>query len=90
MNLFDSAPRPDLSATRRVKEWTRELLTLGDDVTITVNEVRCADEDCPDVETIIGALFGPGRQRRWKVMAPVAAVTREQLAAIFAEFPPDR
>lgn len=90
MNLFGSAPKPDLAATRRVKDWTRELLALGDDVTLTVSELRCTEPGCPDVETVIGALFGHGGQRRWKVLAPVAAVTREQLAAVFAEFPPDR
>ncbi len=90
MNLFDAAPKPDLAATRRVKDWTRELLALGDDVTLTVNEIRCADADCPDVETVIGALFGPGRHDRWKVLAPAASITREQLAAVFAEFPPGR
>jgi len=42
------------------------------------------------VETVIGALFGPGRHDRWKVLAPAASITREQLAAVFAEFPPDR
>ena len=90
MNLFDATPKPDLAASRRVKEWTRELLALGDDVTVTVSELRCTEAGCPDVETVIGALFGPGRQRRWKVLAPIAAVTREQLGAVFAEFPPDR
>jgi hypothetical protein len=90
MNLFDPAPKPDLAAGRRVKEWTRELLALGDDVTLTVSELRCTEAGCPAVETVIGALFAPGRQRRWKVLAPIAAVTREQLAAVFAEFPPDR
>lgn len=89
MNLFDSAPKLDLAATRRVKDWTRELLALGEDVALTVKELRCTEPGCPDVETVIGALFGPGRQRRWKVPAPAASVTREQLVAVFAEFPPE-
>ncbi len=82
MNLFDSAPKLDLAATNRVKAWTRELLALGEDVALTVKELRCTEPGCPDVETVIGALFGPGRQRRWKVPAPAASVTREQLASV--------
>jgi hypothetical protein len=90
MNLFDTSPKSDAIAIRRLKDWTRELLVLGEEVTLTVSELRCTEPGCPDVETVIGALFGPGRQRRWKVIAPATAVTREQLAAAFAEFPPGR
>jgi hypothetical protein len=88
MNLFESAPKPDPAATRRLKDWTRELLALDEDVAVTVNELRCADEDCPDVETVIGALYGQGQQGLWTIDAPAAEVTREQLAAVFAGSPP--
>ena len=88
MNLFESAPKPDPAATRRLKDWTRELLALDEDVALTVNELRCADEDCPDVETIIGVLYGHGRQERWTVDAPAAEVTCGQLAAVLVAAPP--
>jgi hypothetical protein len=64
------------------------VVAFDDEVTVTVNEVRCADEDCPDVETIIGVLYGHGRQERWTVDAPAAEVTCGQLAAVLVAGPP--
>jgi hypothetical protein len=90
MDLFSAASKADPAAIRRIKEWTREILNLGEEVAVTVNELRCVDEDCPDVETVIGVFFGPGRQERWKLMAPAAGIGREQLAAVFSELPPKR
>jgi hypothetical protein len=40
MNLFESAPKPDPAATRRLKDWTSELLALDEDVAVTVNGLR--------------------------------------------------
>ena len=88
MNLFEPAPRLDPAVTGRLKDWTRELLALDDEVTVTVNEVRCADEGCTDVEIIIGVLYGHGRQERWTVDAPAAEVTCGQLAAVLVAGPP--
>jgi hypothetical protein len=90
MDLFSQAAKPDPDAIRRIKQWTRELLLLDEEAAVTVSELRCADEDCPDLETVIGVLFGPGRQERWKLMAPAAAIGREHLAAVFSELPPKR
>jgi hypothetical protein len=58
-----------------IKRWTREVLSLAEDVVITVSEVACADAGCPLVETVI-VVFEERSTRRWKLTRPRVAVTR--------------
>jgi hypothetical protein len=80
MNLFGQKPAHDPAVVEWIKGWARDLLGLGDDVTVTVMQLNCAEDDCPDVETVVGVLE-PGNQRKCKVLKPVAEVTRDDLAA---------
>ncbi len=92
MDLFSlsNEPRkPKSGVSAQVKQWFREALALDDSATITVSELRCGEEDCPDVETVVGVLLGPGRQRKWRFLSPLADITREQVSAKLAEFPSD-
>ena len=62
-----------------IKRWTREVLSLAEDVVITVSEVACADAGCPLVETVI-VVFEERSTRRWKLTRPRVAVTRAMLS----------
>ncbi|MBM4068082.1 MAG: nitrate reductase [Planctomycetes bacterium] len=86
MNLFGQKPSHDPFVVDRLKGWTRELLGLGDDLTVTVMQLNCAEDDCPDVETVVGVLE-QGNQRKFKVLKPLAEVTREDLAAAIQQQP---
>ena len=80
MNLISRHPSPSRRANHaNLKRWTHELLRLDDDATLTINEVRCPEPGCPDLETVIGISCAPGRWRRLRVPRPVADVTREDL-----------
>ena len=39
-----------------IKTWVRAALDLSEDTAITVIELACRDEGCPDIETVIGVL----------------------------------
>lgn len=80
MNLFGQKPSHDPAVVDRLKGWARELLGLGEDVAVTVMQLNCAEDDCPDVETVVGVLE-QGNQRKYKVLKPLAEVTRDDLAA---------
>lgn len=80
MNLFGQKPSHDPAVVDRLKGWAREMLGLGDDVALTVMQLNCAEDDCPDVETVVGVLE-QGNQRKFKVFKPLAEVTRDDLAA---------
>ena len=80
MNLISLHPTPSRRANHsNLKRWTHELLRLDDDAPLTINEVRCPEPGCPDLETVIGISCAPGRWRRLRVPRPVADVTREDL-----------
>ena len=80
MNLISRHPSLSRRANHaNLKRWTHELLRLDDDATLTINEVRCPEPGCPDLETVIGISCAPGRWRRLRVPRPVADVTREDL-----------
>ena len=84
MNLFGQKPTHDPAVTVRVKEWVREVMGLPDDVTVMVTELRCAEADCPDVETVIAVLGEPGVARKHKLLKPMAEVTRHDVMSLAA------
>jgi len=84
MNLFGQKPPHDPAATARVKGWVRELMGLADDVVVMVTELRCAEDDCPDVETVIAVLGEPGKARKHKLLKPIAEVTRYDVMSLAA------
>ena len=82
-DLFNSAPPPSRRANHAdLKRWTRELLRLADDATLTVSELRCTEPGCPDLETVIGISVTPGQWRKLRVLKPATEVTRAELAAL--------
>ena len=87
MNLFGQKPSNDPAVALCVKGWTREMLNLGDDVAVTVIQLNCAEDDCPDVETVV-AVLEPGSQRKFKVLKPLAELTRDDLASAMRQPPP--
>ena len=80
MNLLGAqSPLPRHSYYARLKRWTREFLHLDEDVTLTIQELRCAEPGCPDLETVIGISQAPGQWQRLRIARPAADVTREDL-----------
>lgn len=56
------APRRALpEKTQQIKVWTREVLYLDDEVVVSITELVCRDNDCPDIETVIG-IMRPGEK----------------------------
>jgi hypothetical protein len=56
------APRRGLpEKTRQIKAWVRELCSLDNEVVVSITELACRDEDCPDIETVIG-IMRPGEK----------------------------
>jgi hypothetical protein len=58
----------------------RRLLALGDETTVSVNELHCGHAACGGVETVI-LVMRPGRRTAaFKVARPIAHVKAEDLA----------
>jgi len=84
MNLFGQKPSHDPAVTARIKGWVREIMGFPDDVIVMVAELRCAEDDCPDVETVIAVLGEPGKARKHKLLKPMAEVTRYDVMSLAA------
>ena len=62
-----SSQKPNLQTIRRIKATLRNVLVLPEDVIITVAEMKCLEEDCNPVETVIGLLDPNQPQRQFKI-----------------------
>lgn len=82
MLIGSSRRRPNLEGARRIKTALREALGLADDVTITVTELACLEEDCAPVETVFGLLRPDAPQLQCKLHKPMNAVDAGDLAQV--------
>lgn len=70
-------PAPDSS--RRVKEWVREIRALPDEAVVMVSELRCHENGCPDIETVIAIMGVGSSETKVKFAKPIDGVTREDI-----------
>ena len=73
-------PSPDAAARARGAAIARRLGGFGPEVTLTVNEIVCADPACPGTETVILVMQPGARSRACKVAKPLDEVTEEDVA----------
>ncbi|WP_419913701.1 nitrate reductase [Hoeflea sp.] len=63
-----------------IKQWVRELMELPEDATLTVAELACREEGCPDIETVIGILEPERPIISIRIHLPMAEVKRTDVA----------
>lgn len=81
LSLFRTRASRDRPLADAVKARVRALLSLGDDIAVTVSEIQCGDAACPGTETVI-LVMQPGRRTRaYRVRAPLAAVDDAAIGA---------
>ena len=77
------APRRGVpEKTRQIKAWVKEILELEHHVAVSVTELACRDEGCPDVETVVGVLRSGKPIQTLRVHLPISEITRESLVEI--------
>jgi hypothetical protein len=65
--------------------WTRALLALAEDATVSVSEIACGEPACGGAETVI-LVMRPGRPTEAaKVNMPMAAVDEAALSEALAQ-----
>lgn len=65
----------------RVKQAVRKVLAPGEDAVISINELACGEDGCPDAETVIGIHEAGAPARRLRLHMPLAAVGLADIAA---------
>ncbi|VVT16453.1 nitrate reductase [Hoeflea sp. EC-HK425] len=63
-----------------IRAWVRHLLDLPDGTPVSVVELACRDEGCPDIETVIGIMEANKPIRTIRVHVALAEVTRNAIA----------
>lgn len=84
MNTFVNplAPRTNRlqAKSAEIKAWVRQVLDLPENTPVSVVELACRDEGCPDIETVIG-IMEPGKPiRTVRVHLPMAEIGSEEIA----------
>jgi hypothetical protein len=81
LNMFgQSRAAPERSAkVRSIKEWAREALHLPEDVVIMATELRCTEEGCPPLETVIAVMREDGAQQQFKIHKALLHVLYEDV-----------
>jgi hypothetical protein len=69
----------------RIAHLVRTVLTLPDDVAVTVQELSCREPGCPPVETVIAVLAVPSR--RWTLHHPLTAISDEMVTRLLINDP---
>lgn len=90
MSGFDNPlarrPRPGISeTTRRLKQAARAALGVPDHVTVSVTELTCREDGCPDVETVVAVLAAGEPPRLARIHKPLLEATADDVAAAFAK-----
>ncbi|MFN4009005.1 MAG: nitrate reductase [Pannonibacter sp.] len=67
---------------REIKAWVRETFDLAEDTAVTVSELACRDEGCPDIETVIGLLTQGHPHELHRLHKPLVEVTRADVEAL--------
>ncbi|SEB05943.1 hypothetical protein [Rubrimonas cliftonensis] len=65
-----------------VKAWVEARFALGPDDVVSIAELACRDDGCPDLETVVTVMHGGGGAAKWRIEKPLAAVTQADIAAL--------
>ncbi len=81
-----SRATPDGSGPR-IKALVRRRFALDDAAILMVSELRCHEDGCPDVETVIAVMGDAQANLTWKIAKPMAQVDADDIAALSATEP---
>lgn len=81
-----SRAKPDGNG-QRIKDLVRRRFALGDEAALMVSELRCHEDGCPDVETVIAVMGSARTSLTWKIAKPMAQVDAGDIAALSASEP---
>lgn len=66
--------------SNEIKGWVRNTMGLPADTPITIAELACQDEECPDVETVIGILEPKAPLTTLRIHSPMKMLSRTDIA----------
>jgi hypothetical protein len=73
------------AAIATVKNAVSVHLGLGEDDYVMVTELRCAEEGCPPLETVIAVMRKDRHKQAYKIHKPIGDITAADLQGLFAK-----
>ena len=68
-----------------IKTWVRDELDLSDDTPISIAELACHQENCPDLETVIGVMETDKPIATYRIHLSISDITRNELDEVIQE-----
>jgi hypothetical protein len=84
-DILGLSTKPATDHTKRVKGLVRNSWGIDEDVVIMVSELRCHEDDCPDVETVIALMTGGNEPPKVKIMKPMSELQAADIDAVRPE-----
>lgn len=79
---FGAKPKSDPQISTRIKQWVAARFALDEDTSVLVTELRCTEEGCPPLETVIAILETPGKPRQYKLHKSMAEIIADDIVAL--------
>ncbi|MDP4797142.1 MAG: hypothetical protein NWR87_09545 [Rhodospirillales bacterium] len=67
---------------QRIKSLIRARFGLDADMPVMVSELRCHEDGCPDVETVIAVMSGPDQRETWKIAKPMTDISEGDIVKL--------
>lgn len=68
-----------LAKSAEIKGWVRQVFNLSDDTPVTITELACRDDGCPDIETVIGIFCKDEPIQTKRIHTCIADVSYDQI-----------
>ena len=78
-DILGLSTKPKGGHTKRVKDMVRRAWSIPENVIIMVSELRCHEEGCPDVETVIALMRDGAEPEKVKIYTPLAELSLEEI-----------
>ena len=78
-DILGLSTKPTGGHTKRVKDMVREAWSIPENVIIMVSELRCHEEGCPDLETVIALMHDGAEPEKVKIYKPMAELNLKEI-----------
>tara|TARA_Y100000589_G_scaffold306146_1_gene320647 strand:- start:275 stop:535 length:261 start_codon:yes stop_codon:yes gene_type:complete len=80
-NLFDRR-RPNGAKVREIKDLVINYFGFPETTVLTVAELRCHDDGCPPVETVITARHSDSSIQDWRLTKPIDEIAKKDIESL--------
>lgn len=80
-NLFDRR-RPNGAKVREIKDLVINYFGFSETTVLTVAELRCHDDSCPPVETVITARHSDSSTQDWRLTKPIDEIAKKDIESL--------